>query len=173
MGDFPSGQRGQTVNLLSIDFGGPNPPSPTKKESTVFTVLFFFCCEIDGKAAEQRTASGGAAAPSPIPSSTDTDGMLLNHSRVHQKKTGFNLSFFYSLRKQWYIITRKRVLHHRRCIIFRNDDIQDICPDDIQFLRNGWYTRLRRDFVKRSKEYANTKISFSQLCPDTFRNLEW
>ena len=42
MGDFPSGQRGQTVNLLSIDFGGPNPPSPTKKESTVFTVLSFF-----------------------------------------------------------------------------------------------------------------------------------
>ena len=30
MGEFPSGQRGQTVNLLLFSFGGPNPPSPTK-----------------------------------------------------------------------------------------------------------------------------------------------
>ena len=30
MGEFPSGQRGQTVNLLCIHFGGSNPPSPTK-----------------------------------------------------------------------------------------------------------------------------------------------
>lgn len=27
---FPSGQREQTVNLSSPDFGGPNPPLPTK-----------------------------------------------------------------------------------------------------------------------------------------------
>ena len=32
MGEFPSGQRGQTVNLLSDDFGGSNPPSPTRKK---------------------------------------------------------------------------------------------------------------------------------------------
>lgn len=32
MGEFPSGQWGQTVNLLSDDFGGSNPPSPTKKD---------------------------------------------------------------------------------------------------------------------------------------------
>ena len=31
MGEFPSGQRGQTVNLLLFSFGGPNPPSPTSK----------------------------------------------------------------------------------------------------------------------------------------------
>ena len=30
MGEFPSGQRGQTVNLLLDSFGGSNPPSPTK-----------------------------------------------------------------------------------------------------------------------------------------------
>lgn len=30
MGEFPSGQRGQTVNLLLFSFGGSNPPSPTK-----------------------------------------------------------------------------------------------------------------------------------------------
>ncbi len=30
MGEFQSGQMGQTVNLLSFDFGGSNPSSPTK-----------------------------------------------------------------------------------------------------------------------------------------------
>ena len=29
MGEFPSGQRGQTVNLLLFSFDGPNPSSPT------------------------------------------------------------------------------------------------------------------------------------------------
>gem|GEM_PF-4472071 len=28
-GRYPSGQRGQTVNLLSYDFGGSNPSLPT------------------------------------------------------------------------------------------------------------------------------------------------
>src|SRR5207244_12578895 len=28
-GRYPSGQRGQTVNLLANAFGGPNPPLPT------------------------------------------------------------------------------------------------------------------------------------------------
>ena len=30
MGEFPSGQRGQTVNLLLLRFDGSNPSSPTK-----------------------------------------------------------------------------------------------------------------------------------------------
>ncbi len=29
MGEYQSGQMGQTVNLLSFDFGGSNPSSPT------------------------------------------------------------------------------------------------------------------------------------------------
>ena len=33
MGEFQSGQMGQTVNLLSLDFGGSNPSSPTHEES--------------------------------------------------------------------------------------------------------------------------------------------
>ncbi len=37
MGDFPSGQRGQTVNLLVFTFGGPNPPSPTNKKPNLST----------------------------------------------------------------------------------------------------------------------------------------
>ena len=31
MGVFPSGQWGQTVNLLLFSFGGSNPPAPMKK----------------------------------------------------------------------------------------------------------------------------------------------
>ena len=31
MGEFPSGQRGQTVNLLLLRFDGSNPSSPTTK----------------------------------------------------------------------------------------------------------------------------------------------
>lgn len=31
VGVFPSGQWGQTVNLLHFCFGGSNPPAPTKK----------------------------------------------------------------------------------------------------------------------------------------------
>ena len=96
MGEFPSGQRGQTVNLLSLtSVVRIHLLPPTKKE-------------------------------------------LLHN------KSSF---FVYPLRKQWHIITRQRVYHHRRCIssaesciIFRNDDIQHfvlmICNsfeiDDIQ-----------------------------------------
>ena len=88
----------------------------------------------------------------------------------HQKSTGFDLSIFYPLRKQWYIITRKRASHHRRCISsaagcisFRNDDIQNfvlmICNscgiDDIH--------GFRRDLCKSSNSYSiMPKISFSQ-----------
>ena len=31
-GSYQSGQMGQTVNLLSFDFGGSNPSLPTSKE---------------------------------------------------------------------------------------------------------------------------------------------
>ena len=41
MGVFPSGQWGQTVNLLHNCFGGSNPPAPTKKRP-VNAGRFFF-----------------------------------------------------------------------------------------------------------------------------------
>ena len=34
-GEFQSGQMGQTVNLLSLDFGGSNPSSPTRQALTM------------------------------------------------------------------------------------------------------------------------------------------
>jgi hypothetical protein len=36
-GRYPSGQRGQTVNLLAYAFGGSNPPLPTTVSSAVCT----------------------------------------------------------------------------------------------------------------------------------------
>ena len=57
------------------------------------------------------------------------------------------VEFFYPLRKQWYIITRKRASHHRRCISsaagcisFRNDDIQRQAVGDIQCFALMKYT---------------------------------
>ena len=40
-GVFPSGQRGQTVNLLHLCFGGPNPPAPTNKKASDEVRCFF------------------------------------------------------------------------------------------------------------------------------------
>ena len=39
---FPSGQWGQTVNLLLFSFGGSNPPAPTKN-SSIRTGYWSFC----------------------------------------------------------------------------------------------------------------------------------
>ena len=42
MGVFPSGQRGQTVNLLSDDYDGSNPSAPTKNPNALaFGFLIF------------------------------------------------------------------------------------------------------------------------------------
>ena len=49
MGEFPSGQREQTVNLSVIAFGGSNPPSPTSKcvhNGFVMNTLIFLWCEM-------------------------------------------------------------------------------------------------------------------------------
>ena len=46
MGVFPSGQWGQTVNLLLFSFGGSNPPAPTKNSSVVMTLEFLFYLEV-------------------------------------------------------------------------------------------------------------------------------
>jgi hypothetical protein len=50
-GRYPSGQRGQTVNLLAYAFGGSNPPLPTTLEGTV----------IDDRGHEARTRGNSSA----------------------------------------------------------------------------------------------------------------
>ena len=64
MGVFPSGQWGQTVNLLLFSFGGSNPPAPTKNSSVVMTLEFLFYLEVC-KAPQGwiRTASAAAIRP--------------------------------------------------------------------------------------------------------------
>ena len=42
MGVFPSGQWGQTVNLLLFSFGGSNPPAPTKNAQRT-KIRWAFC----------------------------------------------------------------------------------------------------------------------------------
>ena len=104
-------------------------------------------------------------------------GQGFDSPRVHQKSTGFDLSIFYPLRKQWYIITRhacisspkvyiiSRRLYCAFAIMIYNscgiDDRQNfvlmICNscgiDDIH--------GFRRDLCESSKSYANSvKISF-------------
>ena len=66
MGVFPSGQWGQTVNLLLFSFGGSNPPAPTKNSSVVMTLEFLFYLEVCKAsqgwirtAAEPTAACGG------------------------------------------------------------------------------------------------------------------
>ena len=56
MGEFQSGQMGQTVNLLSLDFGGSNPSSPTHHKekcgsSSVDRALAF---QAEGRGFESR-----------------------------------------------------------------------------------------------------------------------
>ncbi len=41
MGEFPSGQREQTVNLSLFSFSGSNPLSPTKKKTRLNRQVFF------------------------------------------------------------------------------------------------------------------------------------
>ena len=49
MGVFQSGQMGQTVNLLSFDFGGSNPSAPTRetsKDVSKITSFFYLCIRV-------------------------------------------------------------------------------------------------------------------------------
>ena len=63
MGVFPSGQWGQTVNLLLFSFGGSNPPAPTKN-SSIRTGYWSFCfiCRTKGTQGWIRTATATTAA---------------------------------------------------------------------------------------------------------------
>ena len=65
MGVFPSGQWGQTVNLLLFSFGGSNPPAPTKN-SSIRTGCWSFCfveTYQGDRSGWIRTASAAAIRP--------------------------------------------------------------------------------------------------------------
>jgi hypothetical protein len=58
-GRYPSGQRGQTVNLLATAFGGSNPPLPT---ITVFTTTR----RGNSSAVERQPSKLGVAGSNPV-----------------------------------------------------------------------------------------------------------
>jgi hypothetical protein len=53
-GSYPSGQRGQTVNLLASVFGGSNPPLPTCGFRRKWTLVVFG----DGAARGKQESNG-------------------------------------------------------------------------------------------------------------------
>ena len=62
MGVFPSGQWGQTVNLLLFSFGGSNPPAPTKNSSVLKMLEFLFYLELCKETSRVDSNSCGAVA---------------------------------------------------------------------------------------------------------------
>src|SRR5581483_1145449 len=56
-GRYPSGQRGQTVNLLAYAFGGSNPPLPTIRRG-------------NSSAVERQPSKLGVAGSNPVSRST-------------------------------------------------------------------------------------------------------
>ena len=65
-GRYPSGQRGQTVNLLANAFGGSNPPLPTTLTSEAF-------CG-NSSAVERQPSKLGVAGSNPVSRSRAFDG---------------------------------------------------------------------------------------------------
>ena len=60
-GRYPSGQRGQTVNLLANAFGGSNPPLPTILTSEGFSTT----CG-NSSAVERQPSKLGVAGSNPV-----------------------------------------------------------------------------------------------------------
>ena len=92
MGSFQSGQMGQTVNLLSFDFGGSNPSLPTQQHCGSSSVDRASAFQAEGREFEPRL---------PLNDSTDCD--IDVHSR-----------FFVSLRVAYIGMLSALRLTHRR-----------------------------------------------------------
>ena len=99
MGKYQSGQMGQTVNLLSFDFGGSNPSLPTKNcgSSSVDRALAF---QAEGRGFEPRL---------PL---YRRDDLIISSFILHRP-------FWLSL-KPWGIALKFLFLHHEN-ILFPND----------------------------------------------------
>ena len=89
LGVFPSGQWGQTVNLLLFSFGGSNPPAPTKKSSVVIALDFCFTWNLES---HPRGWIRTAAALSQKTAQKQPGGLFLaarlaTSTRAHQKSS--------------------------------------------------------------------------------------
>jgi hypothetical protein len=75
-GRYPSGQRGQTVNLLAYAFGGSNPPLPTTISDLRTTTIFETGAYGKGgnsSAVERQPSKLGVAGSNPVSRSTNSD----------------------------------------------------------------------------------------------------
>jgi hypothetical protein len=63
-GRYPSGQRGQTVNLLATAFGGSNPPLPTIDIGT--SALPMMSNRGNSSAVERQPSKLGVAGSNPV-----------------------------------------------------------------------------------------------------------
>ena len=54
-GGFPERPKGADCKSVVTDFGGPNPPSPTKRKALAIASAFSFGREIGGEVADART----------------------------------------------------------------------------------------------------------------------
>jgi hypothetical protein len=75
-GRYPSGQRGQTVNLLAYAFGGSNPPLPTTISDLRTTTIFETGAYGRGgnsSAVERQPSKLGVAGSNPVSRSTTID----------------------------------------------------------------------------------------------------
>ena len=71
-GRYPSGQRGQTVNLLANAFGGSNPPLPTTEsiETSVRGAQGLRSMRGNSSAVERQPSKLGVAGSNPVSRST-------------------------------------------------------------------------------------------------------
>ena len=72
-GRYPSGQRGQTVNLLAYAFGGSNPPLPTTIPGLRTTTIFETGAHGkrgNSSAVERQPSKLGVAGSNPVSRST-------------------------------------------------------------------------------------------------------
>ena len=100
-GSVPEWPKGADCKSVVFDFGGSNPPAPTKTREYHRKVGALLFC---GWKVEIRTGCAVRRRQKQSGGLFLTRGPLGESTRSHQKTTGFDLSFFYPLRKQWHII---------------------------------------------------------------------
>ena len=70
-GRYPSGQRGQTVNLLANAFGGSNPPLPTTCRHSTRDIERIGSTGGNSSAVERQPSKLGVAGSNPVSRSID------------------------------------------------------------------------------------------------------
>jgi hypothetical protein len=83
-GRYPSGQRGQTVNLLANAFGGSNPPLPT----TVSTGSREGVSCGNSSAVERQPSKLGVAGSNPVSRSRTTEARFAHVAQLAEHALG-------------------------------------------------------------------------------------